>query len=355
MEGDKTGNDVLSVRQVKVLLSVALLAPATDLLPTVAAQQVGKGGWLTGLGMLPVLLLALWVGSRTFCGQDICKTVGRPVGYTIIIIYLLWILFVIASVLRLSAARMEAVYGRLPSVWLSAGLAVIAAWVGMGKASALARAAEIFYLALAVVLAGVLLLGLFRVKWQNLYPVEWTRLPEGSFRSAGILLNVMPVAVLGKRIPQKARSKQKARGWMAVFCAVITVVLAVVLGCLGSGLSARLETPYFITVQGLGIKGAFQRTEALVAAVWMLSDLILCAALLRAAKEYAARMASEQWGRRSVPVLAGVALAGGWLLFPDEGVRSFCIGVLPVIGMVLGICFPAFLWMLSRGRAKNRR
>ena len=355
MEGNKAGNDVLSVRQVMVLLSVALLAPATDLLPTAAAQQVGKGGWLIGLGALPVMLLALWVGSRVFCGKGVCQTVGRPVGYTIIIIYLLWILFVLAAVLRLSAARMEAVYGRLPSFCFSVVAAAVAVWMGMGKAASFARAAEIFCLALAVVLVGVLLLGLFHVKWQNLYPVEWTRLPAGSFRSAGILLNVVPIAVLGARISQKTRNKQKVCGWVAAFCVATTFMLVAVLGCVGSGLSARLEIPYFIMVQGLGIKGAFQRTEALVAALWLLSDLILCAALLCAGRDYAAQITSRKWGKRSVPLLGAAALAAGWLLFPSGRVREFCMEVLPVTGLVLGICFPAFLWMLSRERAKNRR
>ena len=355
MKGSNWGRDVLSARQMMVLLAVVLLAPATDLLPTVAARQVGKGGWLIGFGILPVLLFALWVCSRVFCREEICKTVGRTAGYTIIILYMIWIVFVLAAAHRLSAARMEEIYGNVPSVWISIVLVAVAAWMGTGKVSALARAAEIFYLALTVMLAGILLLALFKMERQNLYPVEWTRIFGGSFRSAGILLNVVPIAVLGLRVPKEGWSAQKIGGWSVAFCAAVTLVLIAVLGCVGSGLSARLEMPYFIMVQGLGIKGAFQRTEALAASVWLLSDLILCAALLRAGSDCVAQITTERWGRWSVPILAAAALAVGWLLFPEEGVRTFCIKVLPVTGVVLGIIFPVILRAFSCVWTKKQR
>lgn len=338
-----------------VLLVVALLASVTDLLPSVAAQQVGRGGWLIGFGALPVLLLVLWICSKVFCGDGIFKTLGKQEGYTITIIYLMWIVFVLAAVQRLGAARMEDIYGKAPSVWLSVAVIVAAAWIGMGKSAALARTAEIFYLALAVVLAGVLLLALFKVEKRNLYPVEWTRAVGGSVRSAGILLNVVPVAVLGMRIPKKEQGVKKSAGWAVIFCVAIALVVATVLGCVGSGLSARLEAPYLIMVQGLGIKGAFQRTEALVASTWLLSDLIMCASLFRAGSDYVAQITPKGRERWSVMSLATASLVVGWLLFPGEEVRTFCIRILPMTGIVFGAVFPMFLWVISCVRARKRR
>lgn len=355
MKGNRLDRDVLSARQMMVLLVVSLLAPTTDLLPSVAAQQVGKGGWLIGFGVLPVLLIVIWICGRVFREEEIRKAVGNPMGYTTIIIYLMWIVFVLAAVQRLGAARMEDVYGKAPSVWLSVAVIAVAAWIGMGKSAALARAAEIFYLALTVTLAGVLLLALFKVEIQNLYPVEWTRVFGGSLQSAGILLNVVPAAVLSVRIPQKERNTGKIVGWTVAFCLAITLVTAAVLGCAGSGLSARLETPFFVVVQGLGIKGAFQRTEALVASLWLLSDLILCTSLLRAGSDYVAQIAPKRWGRWSVLLLAFASLAAGWLVFPGNETRAFCIKVLPTTGIVIGGIFPIFLRLVSCVRTRKRR
>lgn len=350
------GRDVLSVRQVMVLLMVALLAPATDLLPSVATRQTGSGGWLIVLGALPVLLLAVWMCSRVFFGRGLCAEVGKPLEYTIIIMYLIWILFVLSLVFRLSAARLETIYTKVPPIFFAVGVAAVAVWMGMGKAAALARAAEIFYLALTVLLTGVLLLALFKVEWGNLHPVEWSKLPAGSLSAAGILLNVVPAAVLGMRAPKTARNTRKVCGWVIAFCTAVTLVLVSVIGSVGSGLSARLDIPYLIMVQGLGVKGAFQRTEALVAAMWLLSDLILAGALLRAGNDYMTGLKSEQWGRWSVPVVAVIAVTAGWLLFPErDSVWEYCSSVLPVTGIILGFVIPALLLLISAVRKRKAR
>lgn len=350
------GRDVLSVRQMMVLLLVSLLAPATDLLPGIAAQQVGRGGWLIALGALPLLLLALWVCSKLFCGRGLCAEVGKPLGYTIIIIYLIWILLTLAATLRVSAVRMELIYSRVPPILFAVFVAAAASWMGMGKVSALARAAEIFYLALTVVLAGILLLALFKVEWRNLYPVEWAKLSGGSVSAAGILLNVAPAAVLGARVPKKTRSTRSVCGWTIAFCAAIALMLAAVLGCIGSGLSARLDIPYFIMVQGLGVKGAFQRTEALVAAMWLLSDVILAGVLLRAWQEHLKELKCEKWGKWSIPAAAAAAIIIGWLLFPEgDSVRIFYRDALSVAGIVLGLIIPGLIMLVSCVRRRKQR
>lgn len=350
------GRDVLSVRQMMVLLLVSLLAPATDLLPSVAAQQVGRGGWLIALGALPFLLLALWACSKLFCGRGICTEVGKPLGYTIIIIYMIWILATLAATLRLSAVRMALIYSKVPPVLFAVFVAAVAGWMGMGKASALARAAEIFYLALTVMLAGILLLAAFKVEWKNLYPMEWSELPGGSVAAAGVCLNVAPAAVLGAYVPKKSRSARNACGWVIAFCVAVAMTLAAVLGCIGSGLSARLDIPYLIMVQGLGVKGAFQRTEALVATMWLLSDVILAGVLLRTWQEYAAELTCEKWGRWSVPAVAAAAIIVGWLLFSgEEDVRTFYREVLSMTGVVLGLIIPVlFLFISHVGKRKRR-
>ena len=346
--------DVLSVRQMMVLLLVALLAPATELLPTVAARGVGRGGWLIMLGALPVLLLALWGCSKVFCGDGICAEVGKPMGYTIIIIYMVWIVFALAVVLRLSVARMEVIYSKVPPVLFAVLLAAVAIWMGTGKTSALARAAEIFYLALTVVLAGILVLAVFKVEWKNLYPVEWTALPVGSATAAGICLNIVPAAILGALVPKKTRSVRSAYGWIIAFCVAITFVLVAVLGSVGAGLSAEIDIPYLITVQGLGVKGAFQRTEALVAAMWLLSDVVFAGVLLRAGQAYVTELKSKKWGRWSVPVVAVAALVAGWLLFSEESdARMFCCDVLSVAGIVLGLIVPFLLLLVSYIRKRK--
>lgn len=350
------GRDVLSVRQVMVLLTVALIAPAADILPTLTANLAGRGGWLIGVGALPVLLAALWAAAKVFARRDLVSQLGKPIGYTIIIIYMIWILLVLAVTLRLSGARMEMIYPTGSPFLFVLVLAAAAVWVGTGKAAALARSAEIFYLAIAVVLIGVTLLAIFKIDGENLYPLDWAAIPGGSIAAAGWLLNIVPIAVLGRRVPKGERSGGRACGWTCAFCAALVLTLIAVIGCIGPALSARLEIPYLIMVQGLGVKGVLQRMEGLVASVWLLSDLVLAGAMIRSWCDYARELHTGKWVRWSGTAAAAAALAAAWILLPEgENARIFCSRYYPMIGLVLGLIVPVFLGLISYLRRKRKR
>ena len=274
--------DVLSMRQMMVLLVTALLAPATDLLPALTAGKVGGGGWLAVLGALPLLLIALWAVGRIVRARGTCRMLSGIPRYIIIVVYLLWTLLVLTLALRLSGARLAAVYGEGPAFAYVMVMLIVAVWMGLGKTSALARAGEIFYLALAVALVGLLFLAAFKVELENLClsAKEAAALPASSAAVAGLLLNILPAAVLGRKVSVKPRNGRRAVGWVVVFCMAVALLLAAVIGCLGPRLTTRLPAPFLIMVQGLGMEGVFQRTEALFIALWTLSDLTLFGLLL---------------------------------------------------------------------------
>lgn len=343
--------DALSLRQMMVLLATALLAPATDLLPALTAQKAGGGGWLAALGALPLLLIALWAAGGICRGGGLCRALGRVPGSILVILYLGWTLLTLALSLRLSGARLAGLYGEGPAFLCVAALLVVAVWMGLGKASAFARAGEIFYLALAVALAGVLLLAAFQVEGSNfrLSGSEAAALPGRSAVTAGLLLNVFPAVVLGSKVTVRAHNSRRAIGWTVAFCAAVALLLGAVVGCLGPQLTARLSTPFLIMVQGLDIKGAFQRTEALFAALWTLSDLTLSGLLLHTWRELVGELRPGKWTRWSILPAAAAALIGGWLLFPTaEQTRDFCGTVLPAAGLILGLFFPLLARILLR-------
>lgn len=344
--------DVLSVRQMMVLLVTALLAPATELLPALTAQGAGSAGWLAVLGAFPLLLAALWAVGGIVRGAGICRARSGILKCIIIIVYLLWTLLTLTLALRLSAARLSVMYGEGPAFGCVTALLIAAVWMGLGKPSALARAGEIFYLALAVALAGVLFLAAFHVEAGNLWPTveETAALPGSSAAAAGLLLNILPAAALGEKVSAKPGNGRRAVGWVVAFCVAITLLLGAVAGCLGPRLTVRLPEPFLIMVQGLGIKGAFQRTEALAAALWTLSDLTLFGLMLHAWRELASRLHTGKWSRWSVLPAAAIAMTGGLTLFGSvEKTRLFCNEVLPAVGLVLGLVFPILariaLWL----------
>lgn len=335
--------DVLSARQMMVLLATALLAPASDLLPSLTAERAGSGGWLAALCALPLLLVALWAASGTAWETETRRVLGGIPGAIIIIVYLVWTLLILALALRLSAARLAVLYGEGAAFGCTAALLIVAVWMGLGKTGALARAGEVFYLALAVALAGVLFLAAFHVEWENLWPSseELAALPGGGAATAGLLLNIVPAAALGKKVSASPQNGRRAVGWIVAFCAAVTLLLGAVIGCVGPRLTARLPAPFLTMVQGLGIKGAFQRTEALFAALWTLSDLTLIGLLLHTWRELANRLHPGRWSRWSILPAAAGAIVGAWAFFgAAEATRAFCGEVLPAVGLVLGLAIP---------------
>lgn len=343
-------SDALSVRQVMVLLLAALLAPSVDLLPTLAAQKAGSSGWLLALLVLPVLLAALWTQPRTF---GLSKGILRS---TIYIMYMGIVFVLLMVALRLCCFRLERIYGAFPARVGTGALFLAAIWMGVGKTAAFARAGEIFYLALAAAAAGVILLGAAQVESVNLVPVssDLVSLPEAGIAAAGIILNVYPAGALGNKVTVQKNGRRKVIGWTIAFCVVLSLILAVVIGCIGPKLTARLPAPFLIMVQGVGIEGAFQRTEALVAALLTLSDFVLIGLLLHTWRALAEGVYPGRWEKWSV-FAAVPALFLGWLLFPSaETVRAFSLKVLPITGLLFGLILPMFFCALSCLREKRK-
>lgn len=334
--------DVLSRRQVIVLLFSGLLGISVDLLPTLAAQRAGGGGWLIPVLVLPLLLISIWTATRVFV---------LPNGFLKCIIYIMYmaqILAVLVLVLQLNSLRLEQINEKFPA-WLAAAvLLAVAIWMGFGKTAAFARAGEMFYLALAVVIVGVIFLGALQVEPDNLAVdmTEIVALPGGGLAVAGIILNVYPILVLCTKVAAGQGGCRKVIVWIGAFCVVLTLVLVVVIGCLGPKLTAQWNEPFFTMVQGVGIKGAFQRTEALVMALMCLSDFVLVGSLFHAWRTLAEGICPGTWGRWSL-LVAVPALVAGWLLFPGQEVREVALQILPITGIVFGLILPLVLCGIS--------
>lgn len=339
-------DDKISMRQFMVLVVTALLMPASALLPTLTARLAGGAGWVSMAGAAVLLPAAGWAARRQSAAEP------RRVAS---LIYMIWTFLVLMVSLRLSGARLAEIYGERGAWMCTGAMLLLAVWMARGRLAAFARAAEIFYLALAVLLAGILLLAAFQVEWSNLVPAraEMAGLPESGLAAAGLLLNLYPVTVLLRRTQGEKGSGRRAARWIVLFCGAMALLLGAVNGCLGAVLTGKVPSPFLIMVQGLGIQGAFQRGEALIISVWTLSDLALTGALLHAWRELAWDLRPGRWCRESVIPAAAAAMAGGWLLFrSEETLWRFSSTVLPVLGVIFGSICPIFAVLLDRRKGK---
>lgn len=333
--------EILSARQVCVLTVTGLLAPAAELLPGVLARGGGLG-WAVPVLVLPVLLVWLALLGRLFREEgeglfsllDSC--LGKRLGGGMILLYIMWDLWLLAEQVRRTAERMGSVYGVGGGVLSVLGVLTLSVWMVRGKRDALFRAGELFWLAMAITVAAVVLLALPQMRWEYLLSA-----PEGE-GGGGALVRFLEVwgttifgTVLLPRVRREPGMGRRAAGWLAVSCLMAAALAASVIGHMGPRLTGRWPLPFLVMVQGLSLEGAILRLEGPVAALWLLADFCRMSLLLAVLRE-----SEKETGR--VRVAAGAAAAGiGAFLIRGEGTVPG--------GILLGICVPAVLFYISKG------
>ena len=208
-------DDRISLRQLLSLLFAALLAPAIGVLPAQTAALAGEAGWLSALAALPVLLSALWAlwallrpaGEGAGLAQVTQRVLGRPLGRLVLLLCLGWGLLLLAANARLFSLRfLSTSYSNSPAGLFLAVLLALALWLAWKPVRVLARAGEIFRLALAVGLAFSLALGAFQIEPRHVLPIWTEDVP-------GLLSAALPVmGLLGFGLPVLLLLVKKLRG-----------------------------------------------------------------------------------------------------------------------------------------------
>lgn len=347
----------ISHTQLTALIWAGVLAPAAELLPSLTLPTAGRGAWLSPLVAIPLVLLAGELLGRLSGEKGLAQSIrdhfGGVGGGLLLLIYIIWGELLLALRLRLCAQRLLASGYRDGSLWFFLGaVSLVVLWMGLGKLGAFARAGQ-FFLAILLVAGGiVLLLSLTQVEVQRVLPL-WRQ------DALPVLLSALPAAgVLGWGLfgafltggvrPAENRGRWYGRFWGAGGCLLLCLVQWVVLGNLGPALAQRLDNPFFALAKSVGVEGAFQRVESVIAAVWTLADLTLAVLLL-----FALRMSGKVLVPR-VPetrlIVGAVVLAvvlAVWM-FPDGRATQWNRTIVPVGNLSLGLGLPAVLLVLRR-------
>lgn len=361
--------DKISMRQLMVLLFAALLSPAIRVLPARTAQIAGRAGWLSALVALPVLLGLCWVLWRllrpreegTGLGVVLEQVWGGALGRVLLGAYLLWGLVLLAVSGRLYAQRLLSTgYRNAPMVLFLVLLFAVVLWVAWGKLSAFARAGEVFYLVLCVALGAVLIFAALRVEVENVLPV-WVDDVPGALFSALPVLNTAAYGIYGVFLTGSVTRRETDRArvcrWVIAFCILLTVLQLINMGNFGPGLVSRMEVPFFMMAKGIGLRGAFQRVESVVVALWVLSDLIFVGLLVFSLCEVSRRLFRLNRSRVAAPFVVVLGLGGALLLFPSAfRLEWFADHVVPVGNLILAYGVPLLTLALAavRGQLEKR-
>lgn len=227
-------------------------------------------------------------------------------------------------------------------------------WLVRKPVRVLARTGEVFYLALAIGLGFSLILGVLQVEPRHILPL-WTEDLPGVLSAAvpvlGLFGYVVFAAFLGGNVTRGEGDRRRALWWAAAFCLVLTALQLVCLGNFGPGLTARMDTPFFMMVKGIGIEGTFQRVESVIIALWVFSDLALLNLLAGSCSVLAQSVFSLKERKHAVLPLLLLALAGAWFLFPDAfSLERWMEGPARIGSLLFGFGIPVLLLLVKKLR-----
>ncbi|NCE63761.1 spore gernimation protein [Pseudoflavonifractor sp. 524-17] len=371
--------DKITLGQLLALLFGALLSPMLLLLPRQTAMAAGKGGWLCSIAAVPAVLAAAWAlsvllrarpeGNGLSAGLE--AAFGKGLGRGVTAVYLLWGLLLLGWNTRWCAFRfLSTGYRNGPLNLFIVILLAVTFQVGRRKLSVLARAGEVFALALGAGLGLSLLFAAFHMERANLGPLgagEAAGIGRGTAPVLGLMGYGVFAAFLGGRVERRPGQRRRLLRWAGLMCAGLTAFQLVCMGNFGPGLIVRMEIPFFMMIKGVGVPGAFERVESLLMALWVLADLCLLGLLF-----FACRQIGEDWwgGKESRRLPWGIILAGAALALwtmPDAFILSYTMEHVAAAGnVILGGAVPVAAAVIlkirgtegagkERGRRKRKK
>lgn len=357
--------DRISTRQLGALLWTGLMAPAAELLPAATLPLAGRAAWLSGLMALPVVLLIGWVLAQLDLRQGglagaVCRGLGPWAGKGVLLLYMIWGELLLALRLRLCAQRLLSTGERDGSLWFFLpAAALLVLWMARGKLSAFARAGQIFLAVLLTAAGAVLLLSLPQTEGGHLLPLWWGDLPNAA-RAAIPVLGVLGYGMFAGFLMGDLEEPHPGQSrwilWSAGGCCLLALSQAVVIGNFGPALARQLDSPFFALAKSVGVEGAFQRVESIVAAVWTFADLALMGLLAVAVWRAAAGVLPGVRQKPTVTAAVMVAAVLGVAAFPDGiSAEKAGSGIVMWGNLIAGAGIPMLVLLISGLRGKEQR
>lgn len=339
-------------RQQGAAIALSLVPVALGLLGPLAGAG-GRPCWLAPAVALPVGLAAvrLWRAlGKEGLPRALDAAFGRVLGGLLRLLYLLWGLALLLYAARRYAGRLAAAMGGARWLYLLGGLALVL-WLSRREGKLLRRGSGLLLLAVLAALLLTLALALPAVDWREL------RLPargEGGslWQAALLVLSLSGWGVMGLTEPTEDERRPSALLWMSWGWALLTALLAVVLGIFGPVLAAGMKEPFLYILEGAGVPGLFRRGQAALCAVLALGDLALLTLLTRSCGVLWESLAPAapglgRWVLPTAVFLAAGFLQGERLLWMEE--------LLPVGGLVFGLVLPALVVFTEKAGRRHER
>ncbi|MBE5960146.1 MAG: hypothetical protein E7256_01970 [Lachnospiraceae bacterium] len=279
-------NDKITIRQLVFLFIFISITPIFSSIPNAAAVNGGESGYISAIytGILLVIFCFLLVKIlHAYPNSDLYEILTRTVGVflakVIILCYAVWALISFtyrmdSTATLLQTTLMPAIHINILAVFLF----FLVAYGIIKGAKTIFRFSELLY---GPVLFFLFLLFVFAVPnfdWTNLVPVDMEDLRTNIYTLNDFLAiagNLGLILFFSGHIWDHADShgiKQRMYSSVLRFTLLGLLTILLALGVSGPFLTARFSYPIFQSIKGVALLNTFERFDAFISLICLLSD-----------------------------------------------------------------------------------
>ena len=290
MEKSKEQEKKISTKQMKSLVFVSLLSPIIRLFPKSSVSIGGKAAWLSPLLALPAVLLIYLIIEKLMknalpgegLADVIIKSIGKRAGKAVLMLMVLWLTFYTGFVIKSGAERLiSSIYPNGHTGLFTAVITIIGIWIAIGEIRGIGRLAELLGKVIGIILAIIIIVGAFDIKAYNIFPVTVYDIGGVAFGALPVI-NVLSIGAYTAFLDGYAeKGNVNKKGIIILLTLIITAIMFITVGTLGTKLIESLQHNFFVMIRDMKILGVVERIEAVVIAMWVITDLIYVATLIK--------------------------------------------------------------------------
>ncbi|MDR3209208.1 MAG: GerAB/ArcD/ProY family transporter [Oscillospiraceae bacterium] len=286
-------NNKISSRQLAVMYIISVLSPATRLFPSVCARYGKTAGWVgvvvAALGTLALgAAFSAWFKKSaaypTDLGGIIETAFGRIAGRVLLAVYFLWLLVLYLTYISYYAARLlSTIFTTADIRFFVVTMMFVCLIAAHGRLESLGRFAEFAVIIFVVAFIAFYLFLIPTFKLRNVWPVTYldaVPILRASYPVVSILGYFSIFLFLGGQIADRAVFPKSAKRGILLLGVLTVLMTASCIGTLGYAVARRMPLPFFSATKLINILQSFDRLEALLLSIWVISDFVMLASLV---------------------------------------------------------------------------
>ncbi len=281
-------NNKITLSQGLLLFTVVVYPMIIRFVISNVTQTAKQAGWLSFISSMIILvpfIYMLYKVSKNFEGKSfhdiLCIVFGKPAGFAITIVYLIWLLLTLSMSIKLAGEKLvsTAFVGtdiNLVMFLMVASVAVMLRW----GIAVLARMNRAIFILLIVQFIIVMLFVSLNFKIEYVTPVSTLDILP-IFHSAifplAVNAYITPLFVFNDQIMYDKKNFGKFALTSGFLLVAGTSLLFIVIGTFSHYLVAKQKFPFLSAVENISVFDSSAGLDSLFASIWILSEFVMIA------------------------------------------------------------------------------